>query len=406
MKVYIETYGCTANLSDSSGIRDAVLASGWSIAERADDADVVIINTCAVTQHTSRAMLKAIKHHPGKRIIVTGCMAATQPELLKDIEHADSPGADPVARMLGLKAGKGRIPLTIIGKTAIIPISEGCRGNCSYCIVRLARGRLRSNPPRAVLDNVRKALLSGAKEIFITSQDTGAYGMDGGQMRLPGLIKEITRIPGDYKIRLGMMNPFSIADIVPDMIDVFNDPRVYRFAHIPVQSGSDRILKLMRRPYTSGEYRNIVAQLRESVPDITFSTDYIVGFPTETDEDFKLTMEDLRINRPLKVNITRYSPRPGTIAATMPDILERVKKERSRMLTDLHHQITSSYMRMSIGKKLTVRVSEPGKAGSVIARDDSYNMVVIKNVLDIGAEVEVEICGAMTTYMIGKVVNN
>jgi tRNA A37 methylthiotransferase MiaB len=199
-----------------------------------------------------------------------------------------------------------------------------------------------------------------------------------------------------------MMNPFSIADILPGVIGVLNHPKVYRFAHIPVQSGSDRILRLMQRPYTSQEYSNILGSLRVGVTGITFSTDYIVGFPTETEADFGLTLDDLRNHRPLKVNITRYSPRPGTLAATMPDVLERTKKERSRRLTALHHEITSQYMRDAIGSRRSVLVSEKGKPGSVIARDSSYNMVVLPEDLPPGTVADVLISAAKTTYMIGS----
>jgi MiaB/RimO family radical SAM methylthiotransferase len=221
---------------------------------------------------------------------------------------------------------------------------------------------------------------------------------------LPELINEIVNLPGEYKIRLGMMNPFSIADIMPDMVEAIKHPRVYRFIHLPVQSGSDRILMLMGRPYTTKEYNSMIEYFRKNIPDITFSTDYIVGFPTETDDDFKMTMESLRINLPLKVNITRYSPRPGTKAEKMPDILERTKKERSRMLTGLHHNITSSFMKSSIGKHKNVLITEKGKDGSVIAKDDSYNMIVIREALSPGIRVNVEIIGSGVTYMIGKII--
>ncbi|MCD1296201.1 2-methylthioadenine synthetase [Methanocella sp. CWC-04] len=403
MKAYIETYGCTANMVDSSGICDAILRSGGSVVDDPGEADVIIINTCAVTQHTSRSMLKAISKYNGKRVIVAGCMASAQPEMLTGLEFAKKPGADHVAKLLGIAHDPNEIPLTMTGKTAIISISEGCMGNCSYCIVRIARGKLRSERPEKILDAVKRSVAAGATELYITSQDVGTYGMDIG-IRLHELLREIIGMPGDFKIRLGMMNPFSIADIIPEMIDVFNHPKVYKFAHIPVQSGSDRILGLMGRPYTAAEYRGMVEELRGGVPGITFSTDYIVGFPTETDDDFERTKDNLRVCRPLKVNITRYSPRPGTPAAMMPDVLERIKKERSRALTALHHEVTSSFMRSCVGEHKGVLVTEPGKAGTVVARDSSYNMVVIGELLPQGKYVDVEIIDARTTYMVGKVI--
>jgi threonylcarbamoyladenosine tRNA methylthiotransferase CDKAL1 len=402
MKVYLETYGCTANRGDSQEMRNAVLAAGGEMTDDPVSADVIVINTCAVTEFTSKSMLKAIRKYGDKRVIVGGCMAAAQPYLLEGIRNAEcagAPGAGAVARLLGIRPAAGTPMLA--GKAAVIPIAEGCNGQCTYCIVRLVRGPLRSLPPEKVRSAVKKALELGANELFLTAQDTGAYGRDIGTA-LPALMRDILAIKGDHRIRLGMMNPFSIADILDDMIGVFNHPRAYRFAHIPVQSGSDRVLKLMARPYTEGQYSDMVEKLRAGVPDITLSTDYIVGFPTEADEDFAMTMADLRKNRPLKVNITRFSPRPGTPAAALKDLPYRIKKERSRLMTGLHHEITSRYMRDSIGRRLSVLVTEEGKAGSVVGRDDSYHMVVIPGQFAPGTRLDVRICGASTTYMMGE----
>ncbi|HTY89593.1 MAG TPA: tRNA (N(6)-L-threonylcarbamoyladenosine(37)-C(2))-methylthiotransferase [Methanocella sp.] len=404
MRIYIETHGCTANQSDSREMRNSIIASGGEVVGTPGEADTVIVNTCAVTEFTSKSMLKAIKKYDGKRVIVAGCMAAAQPYLLKgiNVEIMRSPGAAAVAGALGIPPVAGE-PL-IKGTTAIISIAEGCRGHCSYCIVRLVRGPLRSVPAEKVVFTVKRAVEMGAKEIFLTAQDAGAYGLDTGK-RLPSLLRDVLRLGGDYRVRLGMMNPFSISDILDDMVSVLNDPRVYRFAHIPVQSGSDRILKLMARPYTESQYREIVARLRHGVPGITISTDYIVGFPTESDEDFAMTMEDLRATRPLKVNITRFSPRPGTAAAGMENPPFGIKKERSRALTRLHHEITSAYMRDSAGRRLSVLVTDEGKPGTAVARDDYYHMVVIPYAVPPGTRLDVRICGASTTYMAGEPIN-
>ncbi len=405
MKVYIETYGGTANQGDSHEMRNAIIASGGTMADKPGEADVIIVNTCAVTEPTSRSMVKAVRKYSDKSVIVAGCMAAAQPYLLEGIENvecAPAPGAEAVAGMLGLGPCEGG-PL-IKGTTAIIPIARGCAGHCSYCIVRRVRGPLHSVPPSTVVASVKKALDEGAREVFITAQDTGAYGMDIG-VRLPELMRSILKLEGDHRIRLGMMNPFSIADIADGVAEVLSRPAMYRFAHIPVQSGSDRILGLMNRPYTEGQYSDLVEKLTGAVPGLTLSTDYIVGFPTESDVDFAMTMEDLRRNGPLKVNITRFSPRPGTPAAAMEGLPYRIKKQRSRELTRLHHEITSAHMRASVGRRLSVLVAEEGKPGTVVARDDCYHMVAIPRAIPPGTRLEVKICGASTTYMIGEPVD-
>lgn len=400
MRIYLETYGCTANEADSAGMREAILASGGIIVTDPREADTIIVNTCAVTRHTSASMLKAIGKYEGKKVIVAGCMAVAEPDKLKGFQCADAPGHEAVLKMLGI-APRGELPVSIHGRTAVIKIAEGCLGQCSYCVVRLVRGTLKSVPEIDVESAVLRAIRSGASEIFLTAQDTGVYGADTGSS-LPGLIRRISALPGDYRVRIGMMNPFSIAGFMPELIDVLQKPNVYRFLHVPVQSGSNRILRLMNRPYTGEEYSRIVSRLKAGVPGITLSTDYIVGFPTESAEDFRLTMEELAADRPLKVNITRFSPRPGTPAADMPDVLERIKKERSRALTALHHEITSRYMHDAIGSTRTVLVSEPGKTGTMIARDNSYNMVVLHGEYEIGDIFDALITGSSITYMTGK----
>lgn len=405
MKAYLETYGCTANVADSGAMRDAILAAGGEVVATPGEADTVIVNTCAVTESTARGMLRAVKRHAHKRVIVAGCLAAAQPRLLEGlgVEAMPAPGAAPVARALGIRPAAGAPHVE--GTTAVIPIAEGCRGHCSYCIVRLVRGPLRSIPAESIARSVESALALGAREILLTAQDAGAYGLDTGK-RLPALMQDILRTRGDYRVRLGMMNPSSIADIVDGLAAAFDDPRVYRFAHIPIQSGSDRILRLMGRPYTAEQYRGIVERLRQSVPGLTLSTDYIVGFPTETDADFALTMDDLRATRPLKVNITRFSPRPGTPAAGLEDMPSRIKKERSASLTRLHHAVTAAHMRASVGRRLSVLVAGGGKPGTSVARDDYYHMVVIPRAVLPGTRLDVRVSGASTVYMVGEPIDN
>jgi len=401
MKIYIETHGCTANISDSQEIRNAVLASGGEVVGTPEEADTVVVNTCAVTEFTSRSMLKAVKRYEGKRVVVAGCMAAAQPHLLKDLRNVEisgAAGADAAARTLGIRPAAGG-PF-IKGTTAVISIAEGCRGHCTYCIVRLVRGPLRSAPPSKVVESVKTALDMGAKEIFLTAQDAGAYGLDTGG-RLPALMKEVLRIGGRHRIRIGMMtrSPSPISSTTWPTSST--TPGIQVRPHPgTVRLGQDT--GLMGRPYKESQYRDIVARLRQGVPGITLSTDYIVGFPSETDEDFALTMADLRATRPLKVNITRFSPRPGTPAASMENPHFRIKKERSRALTQLHHEITSEYMRGWAGRRLSVLVAGEGKRSTSVARDDFYHMVVIPETISPGTRLDVKICGASTTYMTGE----
>ena len=214
----------------------------------------------------------------------------------------------------------------------------------------------------------------------------------------------ITEIDGDFCIRVGMMNPHTTIKILNDLVDSFDDPKVFKFLHLPVQSGSDRILKSMNRGHTISDYVQIVDAFRERFPNLTLSTDFIVGYPSETAEDFERTILLLEKTKPLKVNITRFSPRPNTPAANMPDILERVKKERSRALTKAYHEIASELHRSLVGLLTEVIVTEKGKKGSVIARDPSYRNIVIQKNLKLGERHPVRIVGARTNYLVGELV--
>ena len=406
MKAYVETYGCTANKSDSQRIKAILLQSDYEIADNVENSDIIVVNTCTVTDRTERRMIKRLRELKKEKVIVSGCLPAAQPSLVADLAwKMITPRSIPsLAKILGGQAPtKHEICVPLEGVTGAVSISDGCVGQCSYCIVKQARGDLDSYPPRAIVNSVKRLVEAGAKEIQITSQDTAAYGLDMG-VRLPDLLNSITEIDGDFYIRVGMMNPLTTIKILDDLVDSFDDPKVFKFLHLPVQSGSDRILESMNRGYSISDYVQIVDAFRERFPNLTLSTDFIVGYPSENAEDFERTMLLLEKTQPIKVNITRFSPRPNTPAANMPDILERVKKERSRALTKAYHEIASEFHRSLIGLLTKVIVTEKGKEGSVIARDSSYRNIVIQENLMLGERHPVRIMGARTTYLMGELV--
>ena len=209
---------------------------------------------------------------------------------------------------------------------------------------------------------------------------------------------------GDYRVRIGMMNPCRIPPVLDGLLEVFEDPRVYRFLHIPLQSGSDDILKAMGRGYTAGEYIELVKKIRSVYPDMSISTDMITGFPGETEEDHRMSAEILKKLRADTVNITRFSPRPGTKAAEMEQVNGRIAKERSAELTEIKNKICLENNRKTVGKTFRILVTEKGKDGSVIARTDSYRPVGIAEGLPLGTFAEAEITGCKPTHLIGKIV--
>jgi len=196
----------------------------------------------------------------------------------------------------------------------IVPIATGCLGNCAYCITKIARGDLSSRHPSGIIESVRSLASSGPIEIQLTGQDTAAYGLDIGT-DLPSLVREICAIPGDFRLRVGMMNPRSALPIVKQISDAYAEQKVFKFLHLPVQSASDEILAHMERGYRVADFRMFVDAVRKVVPEMTLSTDIIVGYPGEKEEDHMANLDLIREVKPDIVNVTRFSPRPGTRAA-------------------------------------------------------------------------------------------
>ncbi len=285
--------------------------------------------------------------------------------------------------------------------TGICSISTGCVGNCTYCIVKQARGELVSRPLPEIVNEIASLLHQGAKEIQLTSQDTAAYGLDIG-VRLPELLNAISRFDGDHMIRIGMMNPFTLLDILDDVIGTFGDPHIFKFLHLPVQSGSNSILAHMNRNYTVEDFENIVTKFRARYPGITISTDFITGYPAETDKDCQDTLRLLHKIKPQKVNITRYSSRPATKAAKEYDMPDWIKKERSRALTKEHHLINNTIFSKRVGENIRILTTEPGINNSTIGRDRNYTNIVVRERLPLGNWYNVRITEARKMYLIGK----
>jgi len=275
MKYYVESYGCTMNFGEGEELAERMDALGHVRTSSADDADIVILNTCTVVETTEKRMIKRMNdlRAAGKEVIVTGCMAKVQPNrvlirlpgalVIPPQEYSGF--SDAVAERYGCHDS---IPSPRNATTAIIPIAQGCRGNCTYCITRFARGGLKSYDPASIKERFDRLVDGGAREILITAQDTGCYGIDIGT-DLGELIRLLLTKEGDYRIRIGMMNPNSLKPVLNSLLPVFEDRRVYRFLHIPVQSGSDAVLERMRKHYTAGDFFQTVETIRERYPDLS-----------------------------------------------------------------------------------------------------------------------------------------
>jgi MiaB/RimO family radical SAM methylthiotransferase len=247
---------------------------------------------------------------------------------------------------------------------------------------------------------VRGAVLNGYREILLTSQDTASYGMDKGSS-LPELLKKITSIEGKFRIRVGMMNPATTKRILPELLDAFESDKIYKFLHLPVQSGNDDVLARMRRGYTVDEFLRIVEAFKQRFEDLYLATDIIVGFPGEGREEFEDTCELIEEVKPDKVNLTRFSPMPNTDAARMKQVEGREVKMRSRLLSDICRRIGYERNLRYVGRVEEGLVVEEGLKGGYIVRLPNYKPAILTKA-DLGEFLQVRITGARPTYLLGE----
>ncbi len=399
------------NQGESAELAARLCSLGHQRINDENEADTVLINTCVVIEPTERKILRRLRHlrEKGKQLIIVGCMASVSPvQLREEFPDALISGTSDYPRFMEVLDDKfqrcGEATSSGSPGQLVLPIAQGCNGSCSYCITKLARGDLVSYPLKELVSRVDQSLSTGTKEVLVTSQDTAAYGMEGNYS-LPDLLRAICDLPGDFRVRVGMMNPDNLTEILDGMIEAYQDPKVYRFLHLPVQSGSDRVIREMGRAYSTQEYMEMVRRMRCSLPDLTLSTDVITGFPGETENDHRMTVEMVEQLRPNIINVTRFSRRPGTVADLMKgQVPGWVSKERSRELTRLRFRISSEMNASKIGRTYSVLIDEKGKGSSVMARTDDYLPVVIKGEHELWQRVDIRITGCASTHLYGTLV--
>lgn len=342
-----------------------------------DDADIVILNLCAIKKPTEdKGIELAKKLSKRKKIIITGCLAEASTERLKrtlpeasiiSLELLLSGSLREILRQInkGNRIIKVGVPLELSYPTSripnnpligIVPIAFGCVNNCSYCIDKKIWGNIRSIKPEYIVKEIQRLIRNGAREIRLTALDTAAYGLDL-RISLVDLLESILKIEGNYVIRIGMMSPNTYEKIMDDLLPmVKEDPRIYKFIHIPVQSGSNRILRLMNRPYTVEHYKKIFWKTRRILgDDATIATDIISAFPTETDEDHEQTKKLLLELRPDIVNLSRYGDRPGRPSSKLkPKVHSKIAKRRTRELFEVIQQISLERNKRFLGARIHV----------------------------------------------------
>ncbi|MFA5268284.1 MAG: MiaB/RimO family radical SAM methylthiotransferase [Methanoregula sp.] len=375
--VYIETYGCRYNFGDSAKLVEILRHYGGTMVEDPDEAEAIIINTCTVVGPTERRMLRRLSAFRDHDLYVTGCMPSVQREAILAV---CSPTFIPPEIIHDLYRSVGTVATGGIG---IVQLAQGCTGSCTYCITRFARGPLKSFSAEDILAQVRAFVQAGVYEIQLTAQDVSAWGMDIGES-LSDLLVSIDKIPGHHRIRIGMMNPATVKGQTGDLIDAFAGEHIFKFIHLPVQSGSDAILARMGRRYTVAEFGEIVWLFRERYPGITVATDMIVGFCGETDANFSASLDLIRRVKPAKVNVTRYSRRPFTPLSQEKDFPDHVKKDRSRTMNTVAEEVYASLNAAQLGKTVPFIVTETLRKGSVMARSPEYTGIVIRENLPVG----------------------
>jgi len=418
-KIFVEAYGCSASFADSEMISGLIVNGGHTLATSPSESDLNLIVTCSVKDTTASKMMYRIKSLKTSPLIVAGCLAkAEQNNVEKFTENASLLGPNSLGKTLDVinstLMGKKQIALEdsdlskvglpkvrLNSAVGIVEIASGCMSECTFCQTKLAKGDLSSYRLGDIVRQVQTEIKEGCKEVWLTSTDNGCYGFDIGT-DLPTLVNAVSEIPKDFMIRVGMMNPMYMSRIKQNLIESYDNEKVFKFLHIPVQSGSDKVLNDMKRGHTSETFREIVKKTKERFENFTISTDVIVGFPSETEEDFQKTITLLDETKPDVVNLSKYSARPGTDAAELKQIDAAEIKRRSKIIFNQINKISLKSNEKWIGWKGKVLFDENTEDG-IKGRNYAYKPISIDEEVNIGQSHIVEITKATRKRLIGKI---
>lgn len=398
---FIKTYGCKFNQTDSELIRGILKTNGWKEKDE-KKAQFFILNSCGVVERTRLDILKKIKElkQKNKKVILTGCLPHILPSVCSIVDLSIGPkeifnifqiietfffkknvkknkflSSKQVDKQILFNLRERNKEKSII---ATIPISEGCLGNCVFCVTKLARGRLKSFNEDFIINDIKNALSQGFKQIDLTAQDLGIYGLDKGRFLLPDLLKKISKIKGVFKVRLGMMSPWSAKTIIPKIISIFKQSdKFFTFFHLPIQSGDDRILRAMGRKERISDFLKIIEKIKNNFNDFILATDIICGFPGEDENSFKKTYSLIRAVEPDVLHIFRFSPNFLTKKRGLNDTPDFLKKERSRLLFQLWKRTLEKKNKKFLDKKFRVLITER-KNQFYLSRADSFRPIIIK----------------------------
>jgi len=418
-KIFVEAYGCSASFADSEMISGLILNGGHTLVDNSSESDLNVVVTCSVKDATANKMIHRIKSLKSRPLVVAGCFPkAEQSTVERFTENASLLGPNSLGKTLQVidstlngrkqialedsdlsKVGLPKVRLNPV--VGIVEIASGCMSECTFCQTKLSKGDLSSYRLGDIVRQVQTEIKEGCKEVWLTSTDNGCYGFDIGT-DLPSLVNAVTEIPDDFMIRVGMMNPMYMPRIKKDLIESFDNDKVFKFLHIPVQSGSDKVLHDMKRGHTAGTFREIVKKVKERFGEFTISTDVIVGFPSETEEDFQRTVKLLDETRPDVVNLSKYSARPGTDAAELEQIDVAEVKRRSKIIFEQINKTSIENNKKWIGWTGKVLFDEKTEEG-IKGRNFAYKPVFVPNEVDIGQSHIIEITDVTVNSLLGKI---
>lgn len=423
--IYIESYGCAANYNNSEIMKGLIVSAGLELTNNPEISDILIINTCIVkgkTENKVKGKIEQLKKL-NKPLIIAGCFPEIRKiegeniyclgthyfkqilNLIRKISEGKTP--QEIDRYLGNKKEiKLNLPKIPERKTiGITQISEGCNGNCSYCITRIAKGKLFTYPEEKIIENIKKDIERGCREIWLTSQDNASYP------DFPKLISKISNLKGNFKIRIGMMNPDNLLPILNELIEAYKNEKIYKFLHIPIQSGSNKVLKLMNRKYNTEDIIKIISKFRKTYPDIAIATDIIAGFPGESEDDFKQSLKLIEQIQPDIMNVSRYWQMKGTEAAKMKQVNVKIASKRAKQTHDLHLSLAlqnnKAYFEKLKDRRIKVLIDD-NLGTSYLARDDNYKLIIINNkdrkTNLLGKFVEVKLGKISPHYIFGELI--
>ena len=404
-KVAFITLGCKVNQYETNAMIQQFIKKGYEIVEATKKADIYIVNTCTVTNMSdrkSRQMLRRVKEQNDKALVIAcGCYVQVAKEEVEKIQEIDlalgnnekkeiveriekyiieKQKHDAIQDVMYQKEYVELGETTYTEKTrAVIKVQDGCDRFCSYCIIPYARGRICSRKPESVIDEIREIANNGIKEVVITGIQVSSYGKEfENNYRLIDLLEDINKVDGIERIRLGSLEPLIITDEFCERLRKI-DKMCHHF-HLSLQSGCDKTLKEMNRKYTIADFKDVVSRLKKLYDDVILTTDIIVGFPNETDEDFEMTYQFLKYIKFYKTHVFKFSPRKGTVAAKMKNQVDaKIKEERSKRLIELSSENQSQYLKSYVGKDVEVLFEEEENG---VLKGHTANYIMVKSKQD------------------------